>query len=197
MYFRRDFGQMEKLAQEGDVRAQAWMGLIMQQAKRRSEAKEWWQRAAEKGHAWAIDSLAMMYLMDKEDEKAAYWYRRGADLGLAGSQSRLAGLLLQGRGVPRNEQEAVRWYKAAAAQAYRYAYYPLAELHASGTGTNRDLIEAYALAEITEAILDPSETHKAQALKLKIAHELSPEQIARAVERAREIQAEVFPRRGP
>jgi hypothetical protein len=72
MYFRRDFDRMEKLARDGDVRAEAWMGLIMQQASRRSEAKEWWQRAAEKGNAWAIDSLAMMYLSDKEDEKAAY-----------------------------------------------------------------------------------------------------------------------------
>src|SRR5262245_40268904 len=123
---------MEKLAREGDVRAEAWMGLMMQQASRRAESKEGWGRAAEKGNKWAIGSLASMHLMDKEDEKAAYWYRRGAELGYPESQASLASLLLQGRGVATNEEEAVRLYKAAAAQGYPYAYFPLAQLYAAG-----------------------------------------------------------------
>jgi TPR repeat protein len=194
MYFRRDFAQMEKLARDGDVRAEAWMGLIMQQASRRFESKEWWGRAADKGNRWAIDMLARMHLMDKEHDKAAYWYRRGAELGYPESQVHFASLLLQGRGVPKNEEEAVRLYKAAVAQGYEYAYFPLARLYAEGRGTARDVIEAYALVEIAEATIDHSQIDGPRAFKSQLAAELSPEQIAQATKRARETRPDAFAR---
>jgi len=193
MYFRRDFAQMETFAREGDVRAEAWMGLIMQQASRRPEAKEWWGRAAEKGNRWAIGMLANMHLMDKEDDKAAYWYRRGAELGDPASQASLASLLLQGRGVPRNEEEAFRLYQAAASQGYAYA--SLAELYTTGRGTARDLVEAYALLELAEATIDPSQIKEPRDFKSKLAAELSPEQITQAKRRAREIRPDAFAHR--
>jgi TPR repeat protein len=195
MYSRPDFAQIETLAREGDVRAEAWMGLIMQQADRRPESKEWWGRAAEKGNKWAIGSLASMHLMDKEDDKAAYWYRRGAELGYPESQASLASLLLRGRGVPRNEEEAVRLYKAAASQAYKYAYFPLAQLYAAGRGTARDPIEAYALLEIAEATIDSSQIKEPKALRSQLAAELSAEQISQAGKRAREMRPDAFARR--
>jgi uncharacterized protein len=77
---------------------------------RRLAAKEWWRRAAEKGNLWAITSLARPHLADKEDEEAARWSRRGADAGDLGAQHDYALLLLQGRGVIKNEQAAARWY---------------------------------------------------------------------------------------
>jgi TPR repeat protein len=195
IYYRRDFVQMEKLARDGDVRAEAWMGLMMQQASRRAESKEWWGRAAEKGNKWAIGSLASMHLMDKEDEKAAYWYRRGAELGYPESQAGLASLLLQGRGVATNEEEAVRLYKAAAAQGYPYAYFPLAQLYAAGRGTTRDPIAAYTLLEIAEVTIDPSQIKDLKAFKSQVASGLSAEQIAQASKRAREIRPDAFARR--
>jgi uncharacterized protein len=105
-----------------------------------------------------------------------------------------ASLLLQGRGAPGNEEEAVRLYKAAAAQGYPYAYFPLAQLYAAGRGTARDAIEAYALVEVAEATIDWTEADRPRALKSQLAAELSPEQIAQATKRAREIRPDALAR---
>jgi TPR repeat protein len=93
-YFRGDLSRMEEAARAADVRAEAWMGLMLQNRGRRLEAKEWWRRAAEKGDLWAIISLARMHLADKVDEEAARWFRRGADAGDLGAQHSYALLLL-------------------------------------------------------------------------------------------------------
>ncbi len=86
-------------------------------------------------------------------------------------------------------------YKAAAAQGYPYAYAPLAQLYAAGRGTARDVIEAYALIELAEATIDPSQIKELKAFKSQLAAELSPEQIAQARKRAREIRPDAFSRR--
>ena len=45
--FRGDLARMEEVARSVDVRAEAWMGLMLQNRGRRLEAKEWWRRAAD------------------------------------------------------------------------------------------------------------------------------------------------------
>lgn len=160
-YFRGDLSRMEEAARAGDV--EAWMGLMLQNGGRRLEAKEWWRCAAEKGDLWAIISLARMHLEDKEDEEASRWFRRGADAGDLGAQHSYALLLLQGRGLIKDEQAAARWYSAQVAQGDKYSYLPLAELYASGTGVARDPVQAYALAAIAEVVLDDTATCSAFA----------------------------------
>ena len=58
-----------------------------------------------------MTSLAMMHLADKEDEEAARWFRRGAEAGDFAAQQDYALLLLQGRGVIKDEQAAACWYR--------------------------------------------------------------------------------------
>jgi TPR repeat protein len=191
MYFAKDFTAMEALARQGDVRAEAWMGLIMQQAGRRTEAKEWWGRAAAKGNRWAISSLASIHHHDKEVEQALYWYRRSAELGNPSDQATLAWLLINGKGYPLDEQEGFHWYRAAVAQRDVHSYLRLAELYAAGRGTVRDPVEAYALSEIAVAILtgsDQSDRDRARALRTKLASELSLGELERARERIRELR---------
>src|SRR5512140_392142 len=53
-----------------------------------------------------------------EPSQAADWYRRGAVAGIANAQWRLARLILQGRSVPADENEALRWFDAAASQGH-------------------------------------------------------------------------------
>jgi Flp pilus assembly pilin Flp len=160
------------------------MGLMLQNRGRRAEAREWWRRAAEKGNRWAINRLAFMHLGDKEDEQAAHWYRRGAEVGDAQSQHTYAWLLLQGRGVVKDEGEAVRWYAAAAAQGYGDSYFDLARLYADGIGVSSDPVEAYALASLGEITVDASEAHRASELKARLRRSLSADQIAAAHRRA-------------
>ena len=75
-----------------------------------------------------MTGLAMMHIAGKEDEEAARWFRRGAEVGDLAAQHDYALLLLQGRGVIKDEQAATRWYSAAAAQGGKSCYLPLAEL---------------------------------------------------------------------
>jgi hypothetical protein len=195
MYFRRDLTRMEEIARTGDVRAEAWMGLMHQNANRREEAKQWWRRAAEKGNLWAIGSLASMHRRDKEHEQALYWFRRGAELGHRYSQIELAWLLLEGKEYPKDEQEAFRLYSALAARRQDGAYLRLAELHADGRGTERNPIKAYAFAEIAETVLDPlsdgDRVATARALKARLAQEMQPDGVDEAARMAREIRPDL------
>jgi hypothetical protein len=187
IYHRRDISRMEEIARTGDVRAEAWMGLMLQHKGRRLEAKEWWRRAAEKGNLWAIRSLASMHRRDKEYEEAARWLARGADGGHVDSMVEFAFLLLKGQGVSKDERAAAQWYSTAAARGHKYSYVALAELYASGTGVPRDAVEAYVLVGMAEANFDHSDSamygaHLAE-LKTKIEKDLSPTQLAAATVR--------------
>jgi TPR repeat protein len=139
-----------------------------------------------------------MHRMDGEIERALYWYRRGAENGNPNDQVVLAGYLRDGAaGFPLDPQEAFRWYTAAAAQRYRGAYLPLAKLKADGIGTERDKIEAYALAEIAEVAgssrRDSTDDtgQQAKALRERLATGLRPDEIAQAVRRARELRPDL------
>jgi uncharacterized protein len=200
LYMRRDYAQIKKLARNGDARALTWMGLIKRLEGERGKAKEWYRRAAERNYPRAISELADMHRMDGESERALYWYRRGAENGNPNDQVVLAAYLRKGSfGFPLDPQEAFRWYTAAAAQRYDGAYLPLAELKAAGIGTERDKIEAYALAEIAEIVgafrRDSSDANptgpQAKALRERLARDLRPDEIARASSHARELRPDL------
>lgn len=82
------------------------------------EARRWYERAAQGGHASAMHNLALFaYRGDggtKNLTTAATWFRKAADAGLVDSQFNLAQLYENGRGVSQNPAEAYRWYLIAA-----------------------------------------------------------------------------------
>ena len=85
--------------------------------------------------------------------------RRAAELGYAPAQYRLAWLYNHGYGVRRDEFEALKWYKRAAAQDYANAHAALgmlfsaSHLNVSGTGrANPEVDCARALRHFTFAI---------------------------------------------
>jgi TPR repeat protein len=49
----------------------------------------------------------------KDPEKAVHWFRKAAEQGLAGSQTTLAMMYEEGRGVEKDLNEANRWYRMA------------------------------------------------------------------------------------
>jgi hypothetical protein len=78
---------------------------------------------------------------------------------------------------------------AAADRGEPEAYFPLAQMYADGQGTPRDLIEAYALAEIAGTVLnlpEDSDQERALALKQHLATQMTPQQIELAHRRAQE-----------
>lgn len=53
------------------------------------------------------------------------WYRLAAEQGYADAQFRLGLMYAEGRGVAKDDAEAVRWYQLAAAQGHAGAQFNL------------------------------------------------------------------------
>ena len=84
-------------AEQGDVKAQHWLGDMYYYGKGVSkdleEALRWYEKAAENEHAQAQYWLGRMYYYGKgvpeDHEKASYWWKKAAENGHVGAQSRL------------------------------------------------------------------------------------------------------------
>jgi TPR repeat protein len=88
-------------------------------------ARRWAQRAAEAGHAGAMNDLGQMLeagLGGPRDEAgAARWYGEAARRGIAGAQHGLAVMLRDGRGVERDLVAAEGWLRRSALQGHASA----------------------------------------------------------------------------
>ena len=66
-----------------------------------------------------------------------------AEKGDVRSQNQLGFMYANGRGVPKDEAEAVKWYRKAADQGYDLAQSNLGIMYANGQGVPKDDAEAY------------------------------------------------------
>ena len=82
------------------------------------------------------------------DQDMASRYLRAAQAGDDEAQFYLGSLYSAGVGVPRSDQEAVRWFGRAANQGHSHAMLILAGLYATGRGVAKNNAEAYKLAYI-------------------------------------------------
>jgi localization factor PodJL len=84
----------------------------------RSEAENWFRRAAMAGNARAMYAVAEILLSregrDPDYKEAVNWIRKSAQLGLKDSQYDLGALYARGQGVPVDLEEAYVWFDAAA-----------------------------------------------------------------------------------
>lgn len=186
---RGDVPQMQQLAEAGDVRAQHWMGIMLQNRGRFDEAIEWYARAVDQGDAKSANSIAFFYAhgigRPKDPKEALAWHRKGAQLGDFWSQVSYAAALRSGDVLAQDHREAFKWYARAAAQRgygqRGYAFLPLAEMYETGTGVPRDLSRAYAFAKAAELTVDDSDTanqSKARSLRERAAARLQPANLA-------------------
>jgi TPR repeat protein len=65
-----------------------------------------------------------------------------AEQGVANAQYNLGLMYAQGKGVPENNAEAVRWFRLAAAQGVAFAQYNLGLMYAQGKGVPQNYAEA-------------------------------------------------------
>ena len=79
----------------------------------------WFRKAAEQGHAFAQNNLAMMYIagrgLPQDAEEAAAWYRKAAEQGDPFAQHNLAEMYYNGQGVPQDVVQEYKWRDLAAA----------------------------------------------------------------------------------
>ncbi len=95
--------------------------------KSAKQAKAWYKKAAEAGHADAQFALARS-LESGESAQAAHWYSQAASQGHADAQAALAELHLQGLGIAQDRFRALTGYAAAAGQGHAAAQFALAQL---------------------------------------------------------------------
>jgi TPR repeat protein len=80
-------------AEQGDQGAQFDLGLEYYLKNNFEESFQWFQKAADQGHAEAQCHIAKMYeygeAVEQDSSEAARWYRKAADQGLTQAQDRL------------------------------------------------------------------------------------------------------------
>ena len=117
-----------------------------------------------------------------EGEMDLLLHRLAAKHGNANAQFNLGSMYADGRGVPEDETEAVRWYRLATEQGHASAQFKFGNMYVGGAGVPEDIVEAYAWLNIAAAQgVEPAEDFKA-----RISRRMSQSQIAEAQKRSRE-----------
>lgn len=166
--------RLKSAADQGDANAQNNLGLMYFEGKGvqkdDAEAVKWWLLAADQGDAAAQYNLGYVY---------AYGGNTRQIKGQLGQDD--YGYADNGKGVPQDNAEAVKWYRKAADQGHVQAQYKLGMMYENSRSVLNDVVLAYLyynLAAVTNS--DAAEKRR------WLAKEMTPEQIAKAQKLSRE-----------
>ncbi|MBL8337483.1 MAG: tetratricopeptide repeat protein [Rhodoferax sp.] len=152
-------------------------------------------------HPWIVTLLLLVMALVRpalagpnEDADAAYArgdyaaamqvYRDLAAQGVAPAQFNLGVMHDFGQGVERDPVAAVRWYRAAAVQGHAGAQFNLGGMYFEGAGVPQDNLRAYLWFTLAAIAGAPGATRN----RTSISRLLSPDDLARAQQLARECQ---------
>ena len=94
-------------------------------------AFKWCQKSAENDYDYAQYQLALFYKEDKTlpfaDNKMEYWFAKAHKQGFAPATCELGECYLNGIGVNKNTDEAIKLFNLASEQGYVHANYKLGE----------------------------------------------------------------------
>ena len=170
----------------GDIGA----GLDAIERKDYAAARIEFETLAEKGVADAQVNLGNLYMRGwgvPQDYAVAFdWYRKAAAQNNRLAQGKLGILHYYGLGTVQDSAEAARWFEKAADQGDANAQTTLGLLFANGDGVPRNPIKAYFWLTLGFEFGDAS----ANELRLQLASELNPGEIAAALSRVEEWKHE-------
>ncbi|MFO0699875.1 MAG: tetratricopeptide repeat protein [Nitrospira sp.] len=121
--------ELLKRAQGGDPEAQNQLGIHYSEGRELpqnyQEAKYWFKRAADQGHAGAQVNLGTLYALGQgapfSDPMALFWFQKAAEQRNALAFAKLGMMYERGRGVSQNLVEAHMWYNLSAAYGEKRA----------------------------------------------------------------------------
>lgn len=146
------------LAEQGDARAEALMGLLYANGRG----------------------------VPRDDREAMKWFRSAAERGDAVAQLQIGVMYYDGRSVPQDYSEAARWYQLAAERGNPEAQYNLGIMCATGVGMPQDNILAHMWFNLAAARFTSSAPRdRAAGNRDTVARKMAPDEIARAQELAR------------
>ncbi len=147
------------------------------------------RRRAEQGVRGAQFDLAQMYFggdgVPQDQAEAFRWLRLAAQQGHADGQAMVGTMYVNGTGVRQDDSGAFRWYRLAAAQGRADSQYQVGRMYFMGQGVRQDLVLAHMWFNIAGANGDEA----ARATRLNFDLLLTPAEIRRATELARECMA--------
>ena len=167
--------EIRRQAEQGDADAQVDLGNMYHDGDGvpydSGEAVRWYRMAAEQGHVDAQRTLGYMYDtgdgVTENDAEAVRWYRMAAEQGDAAVQLILGFMYdtggvpydfveemrmnADGRGIFKDDAEAVKWYRMAAEQGSTTAKFKLGYMYADGRGVLKDSVLAHMWWNIASA----------------------------------------------
>jgi len=93
--------------------------------------------------AWAGFEEGLAAYKSGDYETALREFRPLAEQGHAVAQYNLGVVYDEGRGVPQDDAEAVKWYRIAAEQGYALAQYNLGVMYYEGQGVSQDYVQTH------------------------------------------------------
>ena len=146
--------------------------------------------AAEQGDVAAQSDLGKLYYRGKgvaqDYKEAAKWFRLAAEQGYVKAQFNLALLHKRGKGVTQDYKEAAKWYRLAAEQGDVKGQYSLGVMNAQGKGVIQNVVLAHMWFNIAVSIGDKQVMEFAKENRDFAESKMTPEQLAKAQELARE-----------
>ncbi|MBN2753036.1 MAG: sel1 repeat family protein, partial [Rhodospirillaceae bacterium] len=176
----------DRAAKAGHAEAQVNLGYMLFHGEGITPDREaglyWYEQAAKTGLATAQYNAAKVYWdgdgVKRDPARARALFAAAAKQGLSEAQFALGIALLT---PPVDDKAAFSWFSRAAAQGAAEAYGKLAGLYVLGRGSEKDPVAAAMWAVLAEGAGDPM----ARQLRLKLENDLTPEQKAEAMARAR------------
>jgi TPR repeat protein len=151
---------------------------------------KWSKKAAEQGEHWAQTRLGILYRygggVPEDFAEAVKWFRKAAEQGNAQAQFHLGTMCYHGQGVLQDFAEAVKWYRMAAEQEYAEAQSALGMLYSAGTGVPQECALAYMWLNLAASKLSGTDRESAVKGRDLAAGKLTPEQLMRAQQMARD-----------
>ena len=116
---------------------------------------------------------------------------QSAEAGDVKSQMTLGVLYDYGLGVPQDKEEAFKWFRKAAEQGNFAAQFFMGRHYEDGDGVLQDFVQAHAWFNVASA----NGSVGASELRDEVANQMTPEQIAKAQELAREYFEKYQPKK--
>ena len=112
-------------ALQGYAEAESDYGAARRDAGDTADAVVWLQKAAEHGDGFGAYRLCLLYYDANDDAHGLPLCRQAAAQELPAAQDTMGRIYLYGKGVPRDEGQALAWFRKSADQGYYDAQYML------------------------------------------------------------------------
>lgn len=204
-YKRQQFdaarAEFHPLAEAGHAAAQYYMGNLHLRQADTSKAVAYFTKSADQGFRSAQYNLGVIFArgdgVAQDPEAALKWYGLAAAQGHPTAQFNLGVFYRDGLGTAADGRKAVEWFTRSAENGNVFAQINLARIYTLGKVVPKDLTRAYMWLEITRnpygrqtnrAAGDriANVRNSAVAAKKLLEEQISPADIARAKERARD-----------